>query len=587
MGQIYSNAKQTIVWLGGAHQLLDDFKWALTVFGHAVGRLYDTKGETYFATKQTSSALLDQRLWQELGLPALAGLRHLTGAMLYSAACRWFNRSWIVQEYTLANDLCILAGTTFLASQDLVRLGRLFSTPWGSVFSALRYMSAIGDALVDESLQVPDWVIEDAVSLCYRFFVLDSSREVQKRFDHGTFLEWPLNYKRVSNDTQAVFTNFMDQIRVSRSTVCSDMRDKVYSLVGLLGSHLAKQGLNIETYIHVDYEKSTAVDVYRDAQVALINNLDSLAALSLVEGKGDISAENLPSWIPDLRAPHGILHIEGLTNCTVWGSAFSYDTRAQVCGLQLAVRGVRIERMCRVMPEFTARNLLSMALPELYGSPPESRARILQETLRWHVPESVEISDEERVDLAEKLKKSFCAFLITELASEITNSQPDSDLDMITNALQETLEPFEAEIKSAEIPSVEMVLRFINNTKLSTQSKLTPIDKTEVEKAQLYISRTFQHRLLTEHRLKYTTDFRMVFRTTRGVLGICPRSSHIGDEVWMLEGSDVPVILRWLEGVQYNRYRLIGECYLHGYMKGEKLVEEPDLKDRVVAIRLL
>jgi hypothetical protein len=41
-----------------------------------------------------------------------------------------------------------------------------------------------------------------------------------------------------------------------------------------------------------------------------------------------------------------------------------------------------------------------------------------------------------------------------------------------------------------------------------------------------------------------------------------------GDQVWVLKGGDVPLILR---PVKDGRYRLIGEAYVHGIMRGEAL----------------
>jgi hypothetical protein len=41
-----------------------------------------------------------------------------------------------------------------------------------------------------------------------------------------------------------------------------------------------------------------------------------------------------------------------------------------------------------------------------------------------------------------------------------------------------------------------------------------------------------------------TTHKGVLFRTSQGFLGQCPRSLQVGDEVWMLENASVPFILR-------------------------------------------
>jgi hypothetical protein len=53
-----------------------------------------------------------------------------------------------------------------------------------------------------------------------------------------------------------------------------------------------------------------------------------------------------------------------------------------------------------------------------------------------------------------------------------------------------------------------------------------------------------------------------------GGLGLGPDSVQINDEVWILAGSQVPFILRSVDGSP-RRYKLIGEAYVHGIMHGE------------------
>lgn len=59
---------------------------------------------------------------------------------------------------------------------------------------------------------------------------------------------------------------------------------------------------------------------------------------------------------------------------------------------------------------------------------------------------------------------------------------------------------------------------------------------------------------------------RIVFGKTKG-FGLVPRAAKAGDVVCILHGSKVPVVLRRLG----RRYRLVGQCYWHGWMYGEKV----------------
>ncbi|EAQ86199.1 predicted protein [Chaetomium globosum CBS 148.51] len=74
-----------------------------------------------------------------------------------------------------------------------------------------------------------------------------------------------------------------------------------------------------------------------------------------------------------------------------------------------------------------------------------------------------------------------------------------------------------------------------------------------------------------EERMRIATQGRSFFRTSRGRLGLGPKSigNNPGckDEVWILQGADVPFILRHEEG---DRYRVVGEAYIHGTFRGLK-----------------
>jgi len=68
-----------------------------------------------------------------------------------------------------------------------------------------------------------------------------------------------------------------------------------------------------------------------------------------------------------------------------------------------------------------------------------------------------------------------------------------------------------------------------------------------------------------ESRIREVKIGRRMFRTRGGYLGMGSVSVEPGDQVWVVKGGDVPLVLRPKNG----RYRLIGEAYVHGIMRGE------------------
>jgi hypothetical protein len=74
------------------------------------------------------------------------------------------------------------------------------------------------------------------------------------------------------------------------------------------------------------------------------------------------------------------------------------------------------------------------------------------------------------------------------------------------------------------------------------------------------------------------TRYRRVFVTESGLLGIGPSDTQIGDCVFVLLGSNVPVVLRKTPSLNEHpavtissqpMLRLVGDCFVHGIMDGE------------------
>jgi hypothetical protein len=69
--------------------------------------------------------------------------------------------------------------------------------------------------------------------------------------------------------------------------------------------------------------------------------------------------------------------------------------------------------------------------------------------------------------------------------------------------------------------------------------------------------------------VKTTTEYRRFFLTPDLHMGLAPYNAEKGDLVYLLFGCEVPVILR-SDG---EDFKFIGQCYIHGFMDGEALVE--------------
>jgi hypothetical protein len=84
--------------------------------------------------------------------------------------------------------------------------------------------------------------------------------------------------------------------------------------------------------------------------------------------------------------------------------------------------------------------------------------------------------------------------------------------------------------------------------------------------------------------------------TKKGYMGLAEGQVEVGDKVFVVRGSSVPLVLRPVtkssrKGVgNSTRYTLVGRAYVHGIMDGEMWKDEAGLwmqKDRTEAIELV
>jgi len=77
--------------------------------------------------------------------------------------------------------------------------------------------------------------------------------------------------------------------------------------------------------------------------------------------------------------------------------------------------------------------------------------------------------------------------------------------------------------------------------------------------------------LLFEIQGRYALN-RRIARTESGYLGLVSYDVETGDSVVICKGSSVPLIMRRTEGE--DEFRLVGDAYVHGVMRGEAFQED-------------
>ncbi|KAI0112511.1 HET-domain-containing protein [Nemania sp. FL0031] len=70
--------------------------------------------------------------------------------------------------------------------------------------------------------------------------------------------------------------------------------------------------------------------------------------------------------------------------------------------------------------------------------------------------------------------------------------------------------------------------------------------------------------------------------TDQAYIGLVPDTAKEGDKICILQGFNVPFILRQIE----KRYKLLGDAYVHGIMLGELFAQNEKLKEAMVEIAI-
>lgn len=71
------------------------------------------------------------------------------------------------------------------------------------------------------------------------------------------------------------------------------------------------------------------------------------------------------------------------------------------------------------------------------------------------------------------------------------------------------------------------------------------------------------------HSANYFRSHRSFIKTCEGYIGLAPRMAQPGDQVCVLLGGNMPLLLRPAPNLQYQ---VVGECYIHGLMHGEAVL---------------
>lgn len=462
----------------------------------------------------------------------------------------WFYRIWVFQEVVSAFELRIQCGKFSLLWSDIVHASEfLAKSGWGKSLLQRLPKGLHGNMAFG---------VQPHQTQMYR-----------KQLSEG--LTWDLQLA----------------MHMCRGLQATDHHDKVFGILGI-SQHNGKAAI---LSIRPNYNLSVQETFIRTSHIAF-NIKGNLTFLHLVEDQSQRALDDLPSWIPDYTVPADVLvAVSNKSNNPSKDMATEYwhfpDKRRILQGNnkslldQLDLRRIGTntaeldeitfggESIADVASEKRGCSLWLRIIKSINANyfTGERRIDVLWRTLISNTVDGQSAA-------VEQTRQDFTKYIWWTLAQHRTSC---SDLDSEA-FLEDTLEVLDSLAKADFVddwkldwPTAKEVKDFEWAWKMrgwrweKDDSKLT-LNSNKI-KDLFVLTRASEF----ENLLHRNPTYRL-FRTTRGYVGLGPKSLRSGDQVHVIGGLHTPVVLRPVKPAfrdEDEHFRFIGSAYVHGLMQGE------------------
>lgn len=421
-------------------------------------------------------------------------------------------------------------GLPSFPSADWESMHRLFERRWFQRSWVIQEVALADAAVAVCGCRVLNW---DHIGRTGRYLVQShlfrDMQDTYGRQGRPTFASTIQNSRaRIKLDADRSLTLLLSSMRRFKAT---DPRDKIYSLLGLVRSKkdLESHGKVDDNVVRPDY--SSSVDtVFRQVTESLIKQESSLALLSTVEDASLRVTLNLPSWVPDYAVWQEVTILGMPDNPHKYYAGGDeppclYDSDLNTSHDVLSLAGYEMDSVIGIGMCFDPTSVedggpgvlmswfqLIATLPKSYvdgGSRDEA-------TWRTFIGNVGGMTHPAHANYA----RHFLAYLHRCLKDE--------------NDLRAAIGILNAATSTGAWQETGMA-------------------------GDLHLYATS---------FVYIAGLRRLFVTRNGYIGLGAKSLQTGDKVFVFPGGLVPFVLRMsTEGY----YRLVGEAYVHGIMRGEAL----------------
>ncbi|TVY84305.1 Heterokaryon incompatibility protein 6 OR allele [Lachnellula suecica] len=556
MDQIYRHAQKVIVWLGPE----DENQTATSI--DVLERLAAVPRENQDV--EIPSGLNHREIYTNLGMDPVRTSEWIAlGELLMRT---WFNRMWVIQELFEAKEVVVFCGRYELEWKQIVDASELLRA------------TGLGQALMEylDSMtsQLEEWTygedeVEYVTNTVNNQWLFESLREQKKSLKLETLLTYA-RYFGATNHLDYVYAvrgmwkPELEKHKLLRNTIAPkyNLKVEVIFTAAAYASLVEMGDLNILSLVEDSSLRKTRE---RKEQIARENEQDE------IKRKGMLS-KKLPSWVPDWsitpiaetlamnpRPEKGWERWKASKGLPYSSPPAPVEGKLSVQGIFVTTISNKAAKQLRFLEGFEGVDGIEIfafleVLTDLLEHSPLSLASIIEVFWRTIIKDTYR--DEPAGAVAQKALTSFLSRQVFEIEKLANASSPEllsADESPLTD-IEMLLDKLSAQDPTSTIHSYQTVRQIIEKEK----ANVTYAGVNEEEKL---FSESF--RLAHVGRTLFCTKV----DESRGLsLGIGPQSLKKDDEVWIIAGADVPMVLRPRGEGEWS---LVGECYVHGIMDGE------------------
>lgn len=513
MHDIYSCATRTVIWLG------ETFPGNETAFA-MLQRVYDL----FYHMIEDGSFDFNAVLFEDAVLPIFKQETMPTDeemhAFLQLLKRDWWHRVWVIQEVALAKAVYVTCG-------EMEMDWHMF---WGGALVA--------------------------------FFLGWHGTQARTRF-FGSLFHLKFARDGAQDDEESGELDLLILLRNFREFSATDPRDKAFALYGMTNSSLEDMGLTINYTAKPE-------DVYLEVAKGILKTCDTLDILSITRSHSAL-AEKLPSWVPDWsdqskqlqpyfareevsskESPVTPFNATGASTLPV--PVVSVTNRLTLRGFQLDTVKTLSTPIPNTSFDIEALQSRTAAITET-GRGFRALYRYAFTALNETAAQRDAFAEIDAIVLGQKRERALEKYMSTEETIEYALVRTLAG-DFAPQGQENVVEAYKTWRRE----------RWANDMMRSAKiDRLPKLYKNLTSVATLLPDRSDTQPFagLVEEALG-----RSICWTEQGRLAMVPPGTQMGDEVWLIQGCRMPIILRRVEQSGGAR-ELVGDSYVHGVMYGE------------------